>query len=137
MSKNFKFEASKVAKVAGEIREGKSDGENKTPLVPPSPSVMTDSEAQEEVSQGHEENTVVAAEQPTPVKTAKPKTKKSGDFNKVIEEAKVSKATNGIVVNVPLEDYMQLTLLKTINKKTLKELALQAIHEFVERNKVM
>ena len=45
------------------------------------------------------------------------------------------KTANGIVVNVPMEDYMQLTMMKFKTGRTLKGLALQAIHEFVERNK--
>lgn len=49
--------------------------------------------------------------------------------------AKSKKTANGIVVNVPMEDYLQLTLMKCRTGRTLKDLALQAIHEFVERNK--
>ena len=57
--------------------------------------------------------------------------------NKALAAIKDKGTTNGIVVNVPMEDYFQLMMLKKIEKKTLKELALQAIHEFVERNRVM
>lgn len=57
--------------------------------------------------------------------------------NKALATIRDKSATNGIVVNVPMEDYFQLMMLKKIEKKTLKELALQAIHEFVERNRVM
>lgn len=46
------------------------------------------------------------------------------------------KTENGIVVNVPMDDYMQLTMLKIQTGRTLKVLALQAIHEFVKRNKI-
>lgn len=46
------------------------------------------------------------------------------------------KTENGIVVNVPMDDYMQLTMLKIQTGRTLKDLALQAIHEFVKRNKI-
>lgn len=56
---------------------------------------------------------------------------------KALAAIKDKNTTNGIVVNVPMEDYFQLMMLKKIEKKTLKELALQAIHEFVERNRVM
>lgn len=49
--------------------------------------------------------------------------------------ANVKKTANGIVVNVPMEDYMQLTMMKFQTGRTLKDLALQAIHEFVERKK--
>lgn len=56
---------------------------------------------------------------------------------KALAAIKDKGTTNGIVVNVPMEDYFQLMMLKKIEKKTLKELALQAIHEFVERNRVM
>ena len=47
----------------------------------------------------------------------------------------VAKATNGIVVDVPINDYMGLMQMKIMTRRTLKDLALQAIHEFVERNK--
>ena len=47
----------------------------------------------------------------------------------------VAKSTNGIVVNVPIDDYMALMQMKIMTRRTLKVLALQAIHEFVERNK--
>ena len=48
----------------------------------------------------------------------------------------VAKTTNGIVVDVPIDDYMALMQMKVMTRRTLKDLALQAIHEFVERNKV-
>ena len=48
----------------------------------------------------------------------------------------VAKATNGIVVDVPIDDYMALMQMKVMTRRTLKDLALQAIQEFVERNKV-
>lgn len=48
----------------------------------------------------------------------------------------VAKATNGIVVDVPIDDYMALMQMKVMTRRTLKDLALQAIHEFVDRNKV-
>ena len=57
--------------------------------------------------------------------------------NKALAAIKDKNTTNGIVVNVPMEDYFQLMMMKKIEKKPLKELALQAIHEFVERNRVM
>lgn len=46
------------------------------------------------------------------------------------------KTTNGIVIDVPIEDYLALVSLKVMTGKTLKELALQAVHEFVEKNKI-
>lgn len=49
---------------------------------------------------------------------------------------KPKKTENGIVINVPMADYMQLTMMKLQTGRTLKDLALQAIHEFVERNRV-
>ena len=57
--------------------------------------------------------------------------------NKALAAIRDKSATNGIVVNVPMEDYFQLMMLKKIEKKTLNESALQAIHECVERNRVM
>lgn len=68
--------------------------------------------------------------QPTPATTPQPEAKAVG------EGLKSKKTENGIVCNVPMDDYMQLTLMKMQTGRTLKELALQAIHEFVERNKI-
>lgn len=45
------------------------------------------------------------------------------------------KTTNGIVVDVPIDDYMALMQMKVMTRRTLKDLALQAIHEFVEKYK--
>lgn len=53
-----------------------------------------------------------------------------------VNAPKSKKEKNGIVIDVPMQDYMQLTMLKLQTGRTLKDLALQAIHEFVERNKV-
>ncbi len=47
-----------------------------------------------------------------------------------------TKTSNGITIDVPIDDYMQLLLLKIRTGYTLRDLALQAIHEFVERNKI-
>ena len=53
-----------------------------------------------------------------------------------ISPIKPKKEKNGIVIDVPIDDYMQLTMLKIQTGRTLKDLALQAIHDFVERNRV-
>lgn len=50
-------------------------------------------------------------------------------------ERPANKKNNGIVVDVPMEDYMSLMQMKVMTRRSLKDLALQAIHEFVERNK--
>lgn len=46
-------------------------------------------------------------------------------------ETPKAKTENGIVVNVPMDDYIQLSMMKIRTGRTLKDLALQAIHEFV------
>ena len=53
-----------------------------------------------------------------------------------LQAVKAKKTKNGIVIDVPIEDYLALVSLKVMTGKTLKELALQAVHEFVERNKM-
>ena len=145
---NFQFGKSKVAETAKSIRDDNEQGS--APLVPATPDndqqqnvsseeqveeqkteTQTDNSAKEqEVSQRSKKNPQQAQEPEEEADTA-PVT------NKALAAIKDKGTTNGIVVNVPMEDYFQLMMLKKIEKKTLKELALQAIHEFVERNRVM
>lgn len=159
MSK-FQFGKTKVQKTAESIRDDKEQGS--APLVPVTPDTnqqqntpadeeveeqktetITDESAKEqEVSeQPAKELEPEAPQQPKeePQQTQAPS--EAADTapvtNKALAAIKDKGTTNGIVVNVPMEDYFQLMMLKKIEKKTLKELALQAIHEFVERNRVM
>lgn len=145
---NFQFGKTKVAKTAESIREDKEQGG--IPLVPVTPdtnqqqNVSSEEQVEEQKTETPEQN--VKEQQPevrhrlrrpqqdqapAEVADAAPVT------NKALAAIKDKGTTNGIVVNVPMEDYFQLMMLKKIEKKTLKELALQAIHEFVERNRVM
>ena len=70
------------------------------------------------------------ASSPAPVAQEPERSKQTNPF-----DLHGKKTANGIVVNVPMDDYMQLTMMKFHTGRTLKDLALQAIHEFVERNK--
>jgi len=115
----FNFNESPVAKVAEEIRDG-----NKQPTVQ-----MQQTEPQQQ--QGR-------VEQPTPQPTPQPQQPApvtvpdaSPSVNKPL---KTKKTENGIVINVPMQDYMQLTMMKMQTGRTLKDLALQAIHEFIENH---
>ena len=67
---------------------------------------------------------------PAPVAQEPERSKQTNPF-----DLQGKKTANGIVANVPMDDYMQLTMMKFQTGRTLKDLALQAIHEFVERNK--
>lgn len=118
MSKGFVFGATKVAQTSQEIREhesqpteAKNDGATDTPK--------------------DDENEAVVVENPTSEKQEQTSANTPTDM--LVTKSK--KTANGIVVNVPMEDYLQLTLMKCKTGRTLKDLALQAIHEFVERNK--
>lgn len=145
---NFQFGKTKVAKTAESIREEKEQGG--TPLVPVTPdtnqqqNVSSEEQVEEQKTETPEQNVKEQqpevqhrlrrpqqAQAPAEAADAAPVT------NKALAAIKDKGTTNGIVVNVPMEDYFQLMMLKKIEKKTLKELALQAIHEFVERNRVM
>lgn len=145
---NFQFGKTKVAKTAESIREDKEQGG--TPLVPVTPdtnqqqNVSSEEQVEEQKTETPEQN--VKEQQPEvwhrlrrPQQDQAPA--EAADAapvtNKALAAIKDKGTTNGIVVNVPMEDYFQLMMLKKIEKKTLKELALQAIHEFVERNRVM
>lgn len=57
-------------------------------------------------------------------------------MNKNPQTVQSPKEGNGINVNVPMQYYIQLTMMKLRTGLTLKELALKAIIEFVERNKI-
>ena len=71
------------------------------------------------------------ASSPAPVAQKPERSKQTTPF-----DLQGKKTANGIVVNVPMDDYMQLTMMKFQTGRTLKDIALQAIHEFVERNKM-
>lgn len=144
---NFQFGKSKVAKTAKSIRDDNEQGG--APLVPATP----DNDQQQNISseeqveeQRTETPTDNSAKEQEVSQQSKKKPQQAQDpeeadtapvTNKAFAAIKDKGTTNGIVVNVPMEDYFQLMMLKKIEKKTLKELALQAIHEFVERNRVM
>ena len=53
-----------------------------------------------------------------------------------VAASKYRKTKNGIVVDVPMEDYVELSRMKIETGRTLKDLALQAIQEFIQRNKM-
>ena len=136
-----------------QVKEQKPE-ESQPQVEEPKPDVQEEQQKEEQPKreQPKEEKSAAQAEQ---VKEEKPETPaqpmdepqqtqespESADTspvtNKALAAIRDKSATNGIVVNVPMEDYFQLMMLKKIEKKTLKELALQAIHEFVERNRVM
>ena len=128
MAKKFVFGETKVAETSEEIRENKAD---KTLAVPPTVS-----------NAPHAPSPVNIGEQ-LAVDTASVETAETTDESRgkatvahIPFVAKGKKSENGIVVNVPMDDYMQLMMMKIQTGRTLKDLALQAIHEFVERNKM-
>ena len=122
--KKFNFKATDVAKMAEAIRDG------------------------ELVVKAQEENPVVKVQEENPVVKAQEENtvEENDNIPAVVEEmqfasalsfqaVKAKKNKNGIVIDVPIEDYLALVGIKMTTGKTLKELALQAVHEFVERNK--
>lgn len=111
MGKKFNFGESPVAKVAEEIRE---EVHTTNQAIVPEP-IINDSEVVENKESIQADSELQPAEQ-------------SKSSNR--------KAENGIVINVPMDIYTQLVMLKCVTGKTLKELSLQAVKEFVERNKV-
>nr|DAI89008.1 MAG TPA: repressor [Caudoviricetes sp.] len=93
-----------------------------------------DEKAEQEPVSGKDKPTTDTQAPSTPVAEQSAPTY-SSDIMQNARKLKGKKTENGIVVNVPMEDYMQLTMMKFQSGRTLKDLALQAIHEFVERNK--
>lgn len=138
MGKSFVFGKTKVAKTSEEIRENKSatskpEDENKQDETT---SVTETSDNQQEDSkpsaplESKDQQTEATNKPVTVTKNRKSKNTASRFALNGM------KTENGIVVNVPMDDYMQLMMLKIQTGRTLKDLALQAIHEFVEKNKM-
>lgn len=166
MGKPFVFGKTKVAKTSEEIREHSESKAEAVPTndapatdtpvadAPATETVPATSKSEDEKKQ--DENTSVTetsntqqedSESSVPLESKEQKTEVT---NKPVTAAKNRKSKNtasrfalngvktenGIVVNVPMDDYMQLMMLKIQTGRTLKDLALQAIHEFVDRNKM-
>lgn len=137
MGKSFVFGKTKVAKTSEEIRENisatsKPEDENKQDETT---SVTETSDTQQEDSRP---SAPLESKQQTeatnkPVTATKNRKSKNTASRFALNGMKTE---NGIVVNVPMDDYMQLMMLKIQTGRTLKDLALQAIHEFVEKNKM-
>ena len=137
MGKSFVFGKTKVAKTSEEIRENisatsKPEDENKQDETT---SVTETSDTQQEDSRP---SAPLESKQQTeatnkPVTTIQKRKSKNTASRFALNGMKTE---NGIVVNVPMDDYMQLMMLKIQTGRTLKDLALQAIHEFVEKNKM-
>lgn len=132
MAKKFVFGETKVAETLEEIRENKADHKVDNTL-----------EATPTVSDAQHAPSPVNIDEPMAVDTASVETAKTTDESigkasvaHIPFVAKGKKSENGIVVNVPMDDYMQLMMMKIQTGRTLKDLALQAIHEFVGRNKM-
>lgn len=125
-NKKFNFNETKVAKVAEEIR----DEEHKT--TKQTTQQLTTAQS-EEAEQPLSESVKTEASNVTTIPAS------MEEQNVVINQSqkvKAKKSSSGIVIDMPIEDYVQLTMLKIQTGCTLKELALKAIHEFVERNKI-
>lgn len=161
MAKKFVFGETKVAKTSEEIRE---HSESKTEAALTNDTQVADAPATENTSatskpedeNKQNETTSVTEtsntqqEDPAPSVPLESEEQKTEATNKPMTATKNRKSKNtasrfalngmktenGIVVNVPMDDYMQLMMLKIQTGRTLKDLALQAIHEFVERNKM-
>ena len=127
MARKFVFGETKVAKTSEEIREHSESTKEEVPVID-----AVDTQQKEPIK----DTTASVAQEVKPIEKPMAATKKR---NKLVKNNRLAiqgaKTENGIVVNVPMDDYMQLTMLKIRTSRTLKDLALQAIHEFVERNK--
>lgn len=138
----FNWDDSPVKKVAEDIRDnGESPLLTQSAQQKGSSAVVSDSEKEtttESTNKATVDNKENAASENKAKNTSTQAAKGRNHKRTLIDTsfaAKGKKTENGIVVNVPMEDYMQLTMMKFQTGRTLKDLALQAIHEFVERNK--
>lgn len=125
----FNFKDTPVAKVAEEIRE---DENQKAVQQDQQTSTPTQETAPAATEQPENENVSVESENEEKLKA--PARKKSSASTS-LQASKAKKSKNGIVIDVPIDDYLEMMRLKVITGKTLKDLALQAVHEFIERNK--
>lgn len=132
MAKKFIFGETKVAETSEEIRENKADHKVDNTLAA-TPTVSDAPHAPSPVNID-EPLTVDTESVETGEATDEPRGKATVANTPFV--AKGKKSENGIVVNVPMDDYMKLMMMKIQTGRTLKDLALQAIHEFVERNNV-
>lgn len=138
----FNWDDSPVKKVAEDIRDnGESPLLTQSAQQKESSTVVAESEKEtttEPTNEAADNKETETAE--NKVKNTSSQAAKGRNHRRTLTDtsfaAKGKKTENGIVVNVPMEDYMQLTMMKFQTGRTLKDLALQAIHEFVERNKM-
>ena len=138
MGKSFVFGKTKVAKTSEEIRENKSaaskpedeDKQDETTSVTETFDNQQEDSKPSAPLESKDQQTEVTNKPVTATKNRKSKNTASRFALNGM------KTENGIVVNVPMDDYMQLMMLKIQTGRTLKDLALQAIHEFVEKNKM-
>lgn len=138
----FNWDDSPVKKVAEDIRDnGESPLLTQSAQQKESSTVVAESEKEattEPTNEATVDNKENAASE-NKVKNTSTQAAKGRNHKRTLTDTsfatKGKKTENGIVVNVPMEDYMQLTMMKFQTGRTLKDLALQAIHEFVERNK--
>ena len=138
----FNWDDSPVKKVAEDIRDnGESPLLTQSAQQKESSTVVAESEKEtttEPTNEAADNKETETAE--NKVKNTSAQAAKGRNHRRTLTDTsfatKGKKTENGIVVNVPMEDYMQLTMMKFQTGRTLKDLALQAIHEFVERNKM-
>jgi hypothetical protein len=109
----FNFKETRVAQIADEIRD-----DNQHTSIAPVAAAPTEP-AKDQVAPVAEPTTP-AVQAPAP--------------NVIPSPVKAKKTTNGIVIDVPMQEYKELIMMKVQTGRTLKDLALQAIREFVERN---
>lgn len=110
----FNFKDTPVAKMADEIRD-----DNQHTSIAPVAAAPTEPAKEQSVPVA-EPTTTPTAQASAPDVAPSP--------------VKAKKTTNGIVIDVPMQEYMKLMMMKVQTGRTLKDLALQAIREFVERN---
>lgn len=138
----FNWNDSPVKKVAEDIRDNgeaplltQSTQQEESSAVVPESEKETTTEPTNEAAVDNKENEALENK----AKNTSTQAAKGRNHRRTLTDtsfaAKGKKTENGIVVNVPMEDYMQLTMMKFQTGRTLKDLALQAIHEFIERNK--
>lgn len=124
-ARKFNFDDTPVAKVADAIRNQEPQAPASQPQEVTNRNPFETAPASASAIAATQTSAIPAPAAPAPTAAREP-----------APAVKAKKTENGIVVYVPMTDYMQLSLLKIQTGRTLKDLVLQAVHEFVDRNRV-
>lgn len=123
-----------------ENREKKGSGEDATSATPASsadvPAADKSTASATTKSEAETPTTIPTTTTTTPVAETPTTTTFSNDIAINMRKPKGKKTENGITIYVPMEYYERIALMKMRTGVPIKDLALQAVIEFLDRNKM-